>query len=114
MKIETGGKNIYEGPLNSRTLDSYISLCSLEMKETQEVTFTLTVPKELDNQYTLNNCKVRWVFTVGDGPEIVDAAKTGDALFEEVILFLIMGMGAAGCIFGILFLRISRTRGGKW
>lgn len=114
LRIETGGKNIYEGPLNSRTLDSYMSLCSLETKETQEVTFTLTVPKELDNQYTLNNCKVRWLFAVGDRPEIVDAAKTGDALFEEVVLFLIMGMGATGCIFGILFLRISRARGGKW
>lgn len=114
LKIETSGKQIYEGPLNSRTLDSYISLCSLKNGETQDVAFTITVPKELDNEYTLNNCKVRWHFAVEEEQKRTEAVKTGDAIFEKVMLFMVIGTGALGFIFGILIRKTCRKRGGRW
>lgn len=83
--IETEGKTIYEGPLNSRKLQDYINLCSLERGEKQEVRFSLAVPKALDNKYTLNNCKVKWLFKTESVPEKVVSVKTGDVLFKLVL-----------------------------
>ena len=83
--IETEGKTIYEGPLNSRKLQDYINLCSLERGENQEVRFSLAVPKELDNKYTLNDCKVKWLFKTESVPEKVVSVKTGDVLFKLVL-----------------------------
>lgn len=80
LSIQTGEKIIYKGPLNARKLQGYVSLCSLEKGKQQEVSFTLTVPKELDNRYTLNNCKVRWLFKTEEEPEKALPVKTGDTL----------------------------------
>lgn len=83
--IETEGKTIYEGSLNSRKLQDYINLCSLERGENQEVRFSLAVPKELDNKFTLNNCKVKWLFKTESVPEKVLSVKTGDVLIKLVL-----------------------------
>lgn len=113
LKIETAGRRLYEGPLNARSLDSYMDLCSLEQGETQDVKFTITVPKELDNQYTLNHCKVRWLFAVKEESQIAEAVKTGDTLFKKGILYMMRGMGAVGVILGILVRRKYGKRGGS-
>lgn len=113
LKIETAERLLYEGPLNSRELDSYIGLCSLEQGETKDVRFTLTVPKELDNSFTLNHCKVRWQFAVEDEPGLAEAAKTGDAMYKKMFLIVMRGLGAACVILGIFIRRSYRKRGGK-
>lgn len=108
LHIQMDGEPIYEGPLNARKLQDYVSLCSLEKGKTQEVRFSLAVPKELDNRYTLNNCKVKWLFKTEEEPQPQKAVpvRTGDALFKAVVPW-----AAALAAAGATVLLVRRKRG---
>lgn len=109
LTIQTGEKTIYEGPLNSRKLQEYVSLCRLEKGETQEVRFSIYVPKSLDNRYTLNNCKVKWLFKTEEEPQKAGSVKTEDGLFQTAVLCAVICAGAGF----LVYLLIKKKRGKK-
>ena len=108
LTIQTGEKTIYEGPLNSRKLQEYVSLCRLEKGETREVRFSIYVPKSLDNKYTLNNCKVKWLFKTEEKPQKAGLVKTEDELFQTAVLCVAVCAGA-----GILVYLLTKKKRGK-
>lgn len=92
LKIITSeGREIYSGSLNSNELKEYMELCKLDKDKVQNVTFHVSVPKELDNQYTLNTGKVKWYFKTVEETEKetekANPAKTGDKLLIKAIIW---------------------------
>lgn len=91
LAITSEGKKIYSGPLNSKDLKDYMELCKLDKNKAQDIKFQISVPKELDNPYTLNTGKVKWYFkTVADkekGTEKPAPVKTGDKLSSETLIW---------------------------
>ena len=102
LKIDTGGETIYEGPLNAEKLNEYSKLCSLEKGESQDVAFRITVPKELDNRYTLNDCKVKWLFKTAEEPEHAVPVKTGDTLWQDAMPYILALAGAGGLVIAVI------------
>ena len=102
LKIDTGGETIYEGPLNAEKLNGYSKLCSLEKGESQDVAFRITVPKELDNRYTLNDCKVKWMFKTAEEPEHAVPVKTGDTLWQDAVPYILALAGAGGLVIAVI------------
>lgn len=107
LKIWSGSTVIYEGPLNSRSLNSYVDICSLKKGQEQDVGFSVSVPKELDNQYTLSDCKVKWLFKTVEEPEKARPVRTGDGTEDAVIWAL---AGAAAVLMAVETLRRKRRR----
>lgn len=108
LKITADGKEIYSGSLNSQELKEYVELCKLGKDKAQNVNFQVSVPKELDNQYTLNAGKVKWYFkTVAEEKGIDKPApvKTGDSLFVENIIWVTLLVGA------VIFIIIMKKKG---
>lgn len=67
-----------------------MELCKLEKGKDQKVTFQVSMPKELDNKYTLNTGKVKWYFkTVAEekGTEKPAPVRTGDKLSVEALIW---------------------------
>jgi len=102
LKISIGGETIYEGPLNAGELNQYIRLCSLEKGESQDVAFRVTVPEELDNRYTLNDGKVKWLFRTAEEPESLVPVKTGDTLWQDVVPYVLALAGAGGLVAAVI------------
>lgn len=73
---------VYDGPYNSESLQQYLSLGRLETKESGTLFFTISVPPELDNTYTLREGSIQWDFrVVGELPvPTKDPDKDPDAL----------------------------------
>lgn len=104
----TDGKQVYSGSLNSKELKEYMELCKLGKGKSENVSFRVSVPKELDNQYTLNTGKVKWYFkTTAEEKEIDKPApvKTGDALFVENIIWAIV------LVVAVIFLIVMKKKG---
>lgn len=80
-KSRAGKTEVYKGPLRSKKLEDPIMLAEILPKEEGSFCFSLYVPEELDNQYTLLKDKVKWVFYTeyeDAGKSIFDIARTGD------------------------------------
>jgi len=107
LTITADGKQVYSGPLNSKDLKEYIELCKLEKGKDQKVTFQVSMPKELDNKYTLNTGKVKWYFkTVAEekGTEKTAPVRTGDKLSVEAIIW------AAVLVIAVVFLIVMKKK----
>ena len=107
LTITTDGKQVYSGPLNSKDLKEYIELCKLEKGKDQKVTFQVSMPKELDNKYTLNTGKVKWYFkTVVEvkGTEKPAPVRTGDKLSVEALIW------AAVLVIAVVFLIVMKKK----
>lgn len=65
---------IYDGSLHSVDLEEEILLTKIEGGSSQKLVYTIEVPKELDNQYTLLHERVRWMFSV---EELVNNSGSG-------------------------------------
>lgn len=61
---------LYYGPLNSKALEKELNLGSYGPKETGQLMFTLTVPSELGNRFSMAETYVKWVFRVEKNPYI--------------------------------------------
>lgn len=81
---------IYEGSLNSKELEKQLLLTEIYGNGKQQLRYTLEVPKELDNQYTLLKDQVRWMFSV----EEIGTVQTGDTLniTPALLIMLISGV----------------------
>lgn len=106
-------KVIYTGPYNSESLQEYVSLGTLASGGKGEMTFTITIPEELDNEFTLETGSIEWYFkavedipnptpapTNPPGGSIIDkvtnAVKTGDE--APIITFTVMAVVASGVL----------------
>jgi hypothetical protein len=98
-------KVIYDGVLDSQI--NRQSLGKFGRGETGTLTFTVSVPVELDNQYTLRNGTVKWIFeTKTDGSS--DIPQTGDS--NMVIVYVIMMICGAALLIMILPLSHKENR----
>ena len=86
---------IHDGKLNADIKNK--SLGIFEKNEKAILTFTVQMPTELDNQYTLRNGSVKWTFDMVPRPI---AVKTGDAFniaAVAVVALAALAIAAAVC-----------------
>lgn len=79
LTIEHNGQNLYSGDLEAAALNKAISLGTYQAGESGTLRFTLSLPKELKNDYARRESFVNWIFSV-QGEEEIDqmaAPKTG-------------------------------------
>lgn len=105
IRIENNGNTLYTGPVSGRPeLQSKgVSLGKYAAGSTNDMTVTLSVSPEMDNQYLDLLGKVRWVFTADgedDTANTVNTPKTGDInRMAPVVSFaaatLLLGSGLA-------------------
>lgn len=63
LTIKNGEDVIYQGPLNAESLQEEIQLAdNLQKDETKTLSYTIYMPKELQNAFALREAKVRWIF----------------------------------------------------
>ena len=99
LEVKRGDSVIYSGPANTETDD--IAIKALGPFKTLELTATLTVPKELGNEYAHREGEVDWVFTFREGYYNDDeAAKTGDYILIAVAVLAVSALSLV-LIFGI-------------
>lgn len=91
IELQNQGKRqlIYDGNLQANDLKEEISLGTVQANEEAEFVYTLSVPKTLDNQWTLLNEDVTWYFSTESMQQentksahmaISNTVKTGDTL----------------------------------
>lgn len=64
LNIDFKGKNIYNGSLIGEELSDIISLGKFKSGESGNFKFTLTVPRDLTNEFNMTATKVKWYFAV--------------------------------------------------
>ena len=117
LTITMRGVVIYEGNLRASSLNEGISLGKFLPGQKERLSFSIVIPKELDNLYALQDASVRWIFTVKenetdaginasennffsetapgeDGKEKTSSVKTGDNSPIGILIFYIL-LGAA-------------------
>lgn len=62
MKIMAGDKTIYDGTLNGAVSEK-VELARLQSGQETTLTYTLTVPAELNNAYALADTQTKWIFS---------------------------------------------------
>lgn len=116
-------ETIYEGSLNSDILNMFLGEFSKDVPG--KLTFTVAMPKELDNEYTLRKASVKWLFdiesveedkggntgsNIGDSsdktPSWVKSPKTGDDRMSMSVLAGIMFV--SGTLLILLFFKKRR------
>lgn len=75
LNIQLGNKEIYSGTLDSKELSNEIKLASIEPGNSEQLKFSIEVPKDLNNDYALSNESVRWMFSA---EEIADKIPNGN------------------------------------
>lgn len=73
---EINGKvvHIYDGPMKNSIIEDNLLLGTIPAGAWGTLKFTVTVPPELDNYYTILNSYVKWIFST----EPIETVKTGD------------------------------------
>ena len=102
LKNDSSEKTIYNGSLNSTKLAERFLLTELKGREQQKLEYTISIPKEFNNKYTLLNDSVRWIFSAeeiipdkpknniviqfpNDIPQLGDVARADIALLIMII-----------------------------
>lgn len=99
-------KEIYEGKLRAERLGEDLLLATIPAGESLKLDFTLELPAELDNSYSLSGALVKWVFAADPESSYgVPQVDTGDYGQTERILVLIIVAGLAGAGLAILSVR---------
>lgn len=91
-KGTSGEKEIYTGPLRAKEAEDAILLSEIMPGEEGNFCFSIHVPEELDNEYSILKDKVKWVFFAeyeDAARTIVDIIKTGDT--AKLGLYLLVG-----------------------
>ena len=99
LSISVDNKVVYEG--NLYDVDK-ISLGKYLSKQSDKAKFTVKMPEELGNEYSVLNTSINWLFSV-DGkdpvipkkdPEVVPSPQTGDTKIQIALtVFLISAIG---------------------
>lgn len=99
LTISVDNKTVYEGNLydvDKTSLGKYAS------KQSSNARFIVKVPEELENEYSIINTSINWLFSV-DGkdpvipqkePEVVPSPQTGDTKIQVALtVFLVSAVG---------------------
>lgn len=62
LEIKNGDNVIYSGTMDGAITDK-VTLAYLKSGEETKLTYTLSVPAELNNQYALSSTKTKWIFS---------------------------------------------------
>ena len=117
LKNDSSEKTIYNGSLNSTKLAERFLLTELKGREQQKLEYTISIPKEFNNEYTLLNDSVRWIFSaeeiIPDKPKnnIViqfpnDIPQLGDMARADIALLIMI---ISGTMLTILLIKSKRT-----
>ena len=105
--IKNDDKVIYEG--NVSGIEN-LSLGKYKENETAKVKFTISVPKNLENEYSALNSVLKWKFTVSGEekiePPVVEAPQTGDV--RTIVVFTIFFVSAIGLITSLVLEKKSK------
>lgn len=66
LTISMNGKTLYAGNLKAEKLSKNISLEKFPPGAEGKLDFTVSMPKELDNDYALRDAQVKWIFSVNE------------------------------------------------
>jgi hypothetical protein len=91
---------VYEGTLDSQL--NKVSLGDFAENEKATLTFTISMPAELDNEYTLRNASVKWTFEADKAPIPDGPPQTGDSSLLWVSIGLLVFSGIAMIILFVL------------
>ena len=94
---------IYEGSLNSKELEEKFLLTTIQGNSGQNLIYSIEVPSELDNQYTLLKDSVRWMFSVekvdqSSNQSTTHPVKTGDYANTTLLLVIMIVSGLLSVI----------------
>lgn len=80
IETETEGQSkvIYEGPIRAENLTEDTLLMTIPAQSQGKMVFSLHVPAELDNEYTLQDKAVQWIFSTEEIMLPNEAVNTGD------------------------------------
>lgn len=113
LKISMGQKILFEGNLYSKALEKEISLGIYRPEENGKLSFEISVPKELTNEYALRDANVNWIFSVYEEDDDLEeksnsgnivqknSVKTGDS--SPIVLFIILAAVACTVVVVIIF-----------
>lgn len=93
LKDGSEEKEIYNGKLNSKKISEKFLLTKISGGKEQELIYKIEVPAELDNEYTLLEDEVRWMFSVEEIEEGFREVGSGDSMKAEVALSVMIISG---------------------
>ena len=102
LKIELDGQSVYDGDLFSSKLGSYEKLTKLAAGKTATFTYTVTLPEDSQNYYSVLKDNVQWMFKAVED----EAPKTED----NIKLALWFGAFIAAAVLLILVAVKARER----
>jgi hypothetical protein len=70
LTISSEDETIYEGALSAEELSGGIVIAELGKNESKKITFSVYMPEELQNKYSLRDTRVRWIFSTQYNGEI--------------------------------------------
>lgn len=99
LKISCCENKVYEGPLSSKELESFMTIASIENGQAGRLEFQISMPESADNRYAMLKDNVTWIIAVNDvSDELGNTVKTGD----DVLPIGLMALIAAGALLGII------------
>lgn len=102
-------QELYQGPLHADRLQTPILLGQIRNGSADQFTFTITVPAELDNSYTILHQAVKWIFSTetivngkpveDDVPQTAPPVYTGDYAIWGLLLIMVgLCLGSAAIV----------------
>lgn len=109
ITTEIGGKEVtvYSGTLRAEDLSENVILGTIPKGSNGKFNFEIKVPEELNNQYTILDSYVKWIFSTEPIKEIEQIPNTGDSLPQGLILCYI---GFVLCMVSCIGLKHSRKK----
>ena len=103
---------IYEGPIRATDLAENILLGTVQSGESGCMIYEIYVPESLDNEYTLMEDEVVWIFSTEPVAEI-DAVPTGDHTIHMSLIMLCSGFILIMLAMGMRLYEKARMRNGQ-
>lgn len=114
LSISVDGKTLYFGNLFAESMATDISLGTFESGTSRAFTFTMEVPNYWTNSYALQDCVVKWIFSVmpepipQPEPVISLVPQTGDIQPSEI--YILAAIGSISCAVLIWRFRKAKRR----
>ena len=77
LRIVCGEETIYEGPLNSESLEQYREIAEIPTGDAKSLNYELTLAEDAANLYSVLNEEVRWQFMIKENSN--ENIRTGDS-----------------------------------
>lgn len=100
LKVTVDGKVVYEGSIYNA---EKTSLGKYSSKKSATAVFTVKVPEELGNEYSILNTSINWIFSI-DGKDVakeeVPSPQTGDVKVKVALgIFVVAAIGLIIALF---------------